>query len=159
MPTLQDLRGSIPELRDLDDNTAVEYIRRIHYPDRTADEIGSRLGVKPVAPTVAPRGILGAVNDTVIDFSNAAAGGVSSVGNFIAPGNRVSKYIQDNIVDAGKANQSDATRAEDARYAAAVARIDALLATFEHEARAVLARDGGADAARDLLAARYPGDG
>ena len=118
MPTLQDLRSSIPELRDLDDNTAVEYIRRVHYPDRTAEEIGSRLGVKPVAPTVAPRGVLGAVNDTVIDFSNAAAGGVSSVGNFIAPGNRVSKFIQQNIVEAGKANQSDATRAEDARYAA-----------------------------------------
>jgi N12 class adenine-specific DNA methylase len=116
MPTLQELRTSIPELTGLDDSTAVEYIRRIHYPDRTAAEIGSRLGVKPAAPSVKPRSIPAAVNDTVIDFSNAVAGGVASIGNFVSPGNRVSKFIQDDIIQAGRANQSDATQAEDARY-------------------------------------------
>ncbi len=68
-----------------------------------------------VAPK--PRSIPAAVNDTVIDFGNAVAGGVSSAASFVSPGNRMSKYIDKNIIEAGRASQSDATRAEDARYA------------------------------------------
>ena len=60
---------------------------------------------------------LGAVaNDTVIEVANAAAGGVSSVANFIQPGNAVSKWIDKNIVESGEAKQSDAVKAEKQKF-------------------------------------------
>lgn len=116
MATIAELREKLPELRGLDDETAVRYVQRVYYPSRSPDEVASALGYKAPPPPAQPRGMAAAVNDTVIDFANAAAGGVSAAGNFIAPGNPVSGYIDKNIIEAGKASQSDATRAEDARY-------------------------------------------
>ena len=62
------------------------------------------------------RGLLSVANDTVIELANAAAGGVKSVGDFVAPGNAVSAFIDENIIKAGEANQSDVVKAEKARY-------------------------------------------
>lgn len=58
------------------------------------------------------------LNDTVIEAGNAVAGAVKSVGDFLAPGNRVSEFIDTNIIKAGEANQSDAVKAEKAKYRA-----------------------------------------
>ncbi|MBQ1765098.1 MAG: hypothetical protein IIZ92_19675, partial [Aquincola sp.] len=64
-----------------------------------------------------PSRSLGAVlNDTVIEAGNAVAGAVGSAANFVAPGNRVSQFIDQNIVKAGEAAQSDAVKAEKARF-------------------------------------------
>jgi hypothetical protein len=59
-----------------------------------------------------PRSGLEAVNDTVIEFANAAAGGVSSAANFIKPGNAVSGWIDKNIVQAGEAKQTPVVQAQ-----------------------------------------------
>lgn len=61
------------------------------------------------------RTIAAAINDTVIEVANAAAGGVSSAANFVKPGNDVSQWIDKNIVKSGEEKQSDAVKAEKQR--------------------------------------------
>lgn len=61
------------------------------------------------------RSIGAALNDTVIEIANAAAGGVSSAANFVKPGNAASKWIDENIVKAGEEKQSDVVKAEKQR--------------------------------------------
>lgn len=53
------------------------------------------------------RGLFEAVNDNVIEFANAAAGGVSALANFVKPGNAVSGFIDENIIKSGEQKQSD----------------------------------------------------
>lgn len=62
---------------------------------------------KPVPRT---RSLIEAANDYVIEGANAAAGGVSSAANFLVPGNKVSSYIDENIIKAGEAKQSDVVK-------------------------------------------------
>lgn len=59
-----------------------------------------------------PRSGLEAVNDTVIEVANAAAGGISSAANFVKPGNAVSGWIDKNIIQAGEAKQSPVVQAQ-----------------------------------------------
>lgn len=66
---------------------------------------------------VQKRSIPAAVNDTVIEFANAAAGSVASAGEFVSPGNRVSKFIKEEIIRKGEESQSDEVKAEKARLA------------------------------------------
>jgi hypothetical protein len=62
------------------------------------------------------RSLWAAINDTVIEGANAAAGTASAVANFVRPGNAASQWIDKNIVEAGEAAQSDVVKAEKARY-------------------------------------------
>lgn len=62
------------------------------------------------------RKALEAVNDTVIEVANAAAGGISSAANFVKPGNAVSGWIDKNIIQAGEAKQSPVVQAEKQRF-------------------------------------------
>lgn len=66
-------------------------------------------------PPVQPRGMFGAVNDTVIELANAAAGGVKAASDFISPGNPVSRFIDGQIIKPGEESQSDQVKAEKAR--------------------------------------------
>lgn len=69
----------------------------------------TREEIKARAPE---RGVMGAINDNVIEVANAAAGGVSSIANMVSPGNRVSKFIDEEIIKPGEAAQSDQVKAE-----------------------------------------------
>lgn len=70
---------------------------------------------------------IGAVlNDTVISIANAAAGGVAAAGDAISPGNRFSKFIDENIVKAGEASQSDVVKAGREKFQREVAAADGL---------------------------------
>lgn len=62
------------------------------------------------------RSLWSAINDTVIEGANAAAGTASATGNFVRPGNAASKWIDKNIIEVGEANQTDVVKAEKARY-------------------------------------------
>ena len=74
--------------------------------------------VQPVAAPVQPkRSLWTAINDNVIEVANAAAGNASAVANFVRPGNAASQWIDKNFIEAGNAKQSDAVKAEKARYA------------------------------------------
>ncbi len=50
MPTLDDIRSQIPAIQGWDDQSAVEYLQRVYYPDRKPEELSSALGVKPPPP-------------------------------------------------------------------------------------------------------------
>lgn len=116
MPSLAELRARLPQIRELDDSDALTFIQRAYYPGRTVDELGAALGVEPPAPPV-PRRNLGAVaNDTVIEVANAAAGGLGAAADFVAPGNSLSRGIND-FVKSGEASQSDAVKTEKQRFA------------------------------------------
>lgn len=124
MPTLQDLRARLPLLEGLDDESAVLAIQQAYYPSVPVEAVAQRLGYTPPKPSDQPlpeRSMLAAVNDTVIEAGNAVAGGVGSVANFVAPGNAVSSFIDENIIRPGKENQSDRKKAIDARLAADLA--------------------------------------
>lgn len=71
--------------------------------------------------------IAAGVNDLVIETANAAAGGVSAAANFVRPGNAVSGWIDKNIVEAGEASQSDATKAAKQRFRDGVSGADGVL--------------------------------
>jgi hypothetical protein len=70
-------------------------------------------------PENAPRGFLGAANDTVINFSNAAAGGVGAIADFVAPGNFVSKGI-DAFIEDGRSKLSLQERLSQDRFSQAL---------------------------------------
>lgn len=91
------------------------------YPEYSVDEIKAALNWTPIK-----RSAFAAVNDTVIEGANAVAGGVKAVGDFIAPGNAVSSFIDENIIKAGEAKQSDAVKAEKARLASEVQAADGI---------------------------------
>lgn len=84
-------------------------------------------GEAPEAPAKpAERNAFAVVNDTVIEIANAAAGGVASAAEFVAPGNRFSRAIQRDIIEKGEASQSDVVKAEKARLREEVEQADGL---------------------------------
>jgi hypothetical protein len=104
------------------DDEILGALQATKYPDYSVDELKAALGWKPVK-----RSAFAAVNDTVIEGANAVAGGVKAVGDFIAPGNAVSSFIDENIIKAGEAKQSDEVKAEKARLASEVQNADGML--------------------------------
>lgn len=62
------------------------------------------------------RGVFGAVNDTMIEIANAAAGGVGAVASFFSPGNAFSEGVKE-FIRSGEESQSDVVKAEKARLA------------------------------------------
>jgi hypothetical protein len=109
VPTINDYRNKFPSLRELDDTALIARVAEVQGVP--AEDVMAHMGYKPKA-----RGMLSALNDTVIEGANAAAGFAKSVGDFVAPGNPVSEFIDENIIKAGEAKQSDVVKAEKARY-------------------------------------------
>lgn len=78
-------------------------------------------------PAPKKRTLAAIANDTAIEVANAAAGGVSSAANFVRPGNAFSNWIDQNIVQAGEASQSDAVKAEKQRLQQGIANADGVM--------------------------------
>lgn len=78
-------------------------------------------------PPPKKRTLAAIANDTAIEVANAAAGGVSSAANFVRPGNSFSNWIDQNIVQAGEASQSDAVKAEKQRLQQGIANADGVM--------------------------------
>lgn len=93
-----------------------------------------------VPPPPMPRSLAAVANDTVIETGNAIAGAVGSIGNIIAPGNRVSQYIDENIVKAGREAQSDVVKASNRQYEQDIAQADGVMGELGAVARKI-ARD------------------
>ena len=88
-------------------------------------------GEDPPAPAAAPKPGFGAralskANDLVIETANAAAGGVGAVADFVSPGNRVSKFIDEKIIKPGEAAQSDETKVAKQRFQQDVEQADGI---------------------------------
>lgn len=104
MATLDQIRQKFPSARDLSDN---EIIARLS--DNTGvpyEQVAQRFGFTKDTSS----GFFGGAQDVVIEAANAAAGLVGSVGEFISPGNRVSRAIQENIIEPGEARQTVPTQ-------------------------------------------------
>lgn len=108
---IREFRSKFPQYGDLSDGELVDALHRRFYSDMPRSAVAESLGVK--APT---RSLMAVANDTVIEAANAVAGGVGSVADFVSPGNRVSKFIDENIVRPGEESQSDAVKAEKQRF-------------------------------------------
>lgn len=91
-------------------------------PDGQTSAIDAFLNPPPKKRTLAA-----IANDTAIEVANAAAGGISSAANFVRPGNAVSNWIDQNIVQAGEASQSDAVKAEKQRMQQDIANADGVM--------------------------------
>ncbi len=79
------------------------------------------------SPGPRSRSPFAVANDTVIEAANAVAGGVGSVANFVAPGNRVSRFIDENIIKPGEKSQSDIVKAEKQQFSSDIAAADGLI--------------------------------
>lgn len=114
---IKQIKQARPEWSTLSDSQVVDMVHQLDYPDLTRDQVAQGLGVKLEAPkgaAPAERPLFSlsqgsALNDYVTEGVNAAAGGVSSAANFIVPGNRVSKAI-DQFVEDSQANFTDVAR-------------------------------------------------
>jgi hypothetical protein len=83
--------------------------------EQAASDDWWKAGTPVDQPKPRTRGLVEALNDNVIEFANAAAGGVSSAANFLSPGNKLSSFIDENIIKSGEQKQSDVVRAEKQR--------------------------------------------
>lgn len=100
MATFDQIRSRFPSARGLSDNEIVDKLSRI--TQLPYEDVAQRFGFTEKTST----GFLGGVNDLIIEAGNAAAGIASGVGEFVAPGNRFSRGIQENIIEPGEAKQS-----------------------------------------------------
>ena len=106
--TIEALRKRYPGYSD---DEILTGLQATQYPEYSIGEIKSAIGYKP-----PKRSLMAVANDTVIEAANAAAGGVSSAAEFVSPGNRFSDFIDENIIQAGEAKQSDAVKDEKQRF-------------------------------------------
>lgn len=100
MATFDQIRSRFPSARGLSDNEIVEKlsgITKLPYED-----VAQRFGYTEKTPT----SFFGGANDLAIEAANSAAGMVSGIGEFVSPGNRFSKGIQENIIAPGEAKQT-----------------------------------------------------
>jgi hypothetical protein len=100
MATFDQIRSKFPSARGLSDNEIVEKlsgITKLPYED-----VAQRFGYTEKTPT----SFFGGANDLAIEAANSAAGMVSGIGEFVSPGNRFSKGIQENIIAPGEAKQT-----------------------------------------------------
>lgn len=96
MPSLQDLRAKLPDLEGLDDRNAIEYIREVYYPDRTAEHLAQRLGVKPAAPPVEDAGLVSRAKDVGVSLLKSTIGVPETMVGLadIPTGGRVGKFLE-----------------------------------------------------------------
>jgi hypothetical protein len=96
MLSIEAIREQYPEgTKDLSDAEIIFRVSKSTGLD--AVQVAKDFGIED--PENAPRGFLGAANDTAINFGNAVAGGVGAVADFVAPGNRFSKAVDEFVED------------------------------------------------------------
>jgi hypothetical protein len=100
MPTIAQIRERFPSAKNLTDGQIVDKLAQL--TQTPFEEVAGRFGMYEDTP----RGMLGATNDYMIEAANSAAGLVSSIGNMVSPGNRVSSFIEDEFIKPGEARQS-----------------------------------------------------
>lgn len=105
--------------RDLFQEAGIEFT-----PTVTGRDLFEEAGIKYEPSTRTPFAV---ANDTVIEAANAVAGGVGSIANFVSPGNRVSRFIDENIIKPGEQSQSDSVKAEKQQFASDIAAADGFM--------------------------------
>lgn len=104
MATLDQIRQQFPSARGLSDNEIIDRLsQRSGLP---YERVAAQFGITKDTSS----GFFGGAQDVAIEAANAAAGLVGSVGEFVAPGNRFSAGIRENIIEPGEARQTVPTQ-------------------------------------------------
>ncbi|XVJ69965.1 MAG: PLxRFG domain-containing protein [Rhizobacter sp.] len=91
---IQEARQRLPELAGLSDESALNVIHEVYYPDMDKATLGARLGLKLAEPTAPERSTLRAMGDTAIHFGRGAVSGVRMMSDLAGADNKVSAGLR-----------------------------------------------------------------
>ena len=104
MYDFDEIRKRFPSAQGLSENQIVERLaQRSGLP---YEQVAAQFGITKDTSS----GFFGGAQDVVIEAANAAAGLVGSASEFVSPGNRFSRAIQENIIEPGRARQTVPTQ-------------------------------------------------
>ena len=103
MATIDQFRQKFPKARGLSDNQIIA--RLSEKTGLPYEDIAARFGFTEDSSS----GFLGGTNDLGIELANSAAGLVGAGAEFVSPGNRFSRGIQENFIKPGEDAQTVAT--------------------------------------------------
>lgn len=104
MYNFDEIRKRFPSAQGLSENQIVE--RLAQNSGVPYEQVAAQFGITKDTSS----GFFGGAQDVVIEAANAAAGLVGSASEFVSPGNRFSRAIQENIVEPGEARQTVPTQ-------------------------------------------------
>lgn len=113
---LEEARKRIPELNGLSDESAVNVIHEVYYPDMDKAALAGRLGYKMAPPPAPERSAARAVGDLGLQFAGGAVSGVRMMADIAGAGNKVSGTLR-TAEEALREWQSAAAKADQARVA------------------------------------------
>lgn len=91
---LQDARKKLPELEGLSDESALNVIHQVYYPNMDKADLASRLGYKAPEAPVPERSTMRAVGDLATQFGTGAVSGVRMMTDMFGADNRVSQGLR-----------------------------------------------------------------
>ena len=104
MYNFDEIRKRFPSAQGLSENQIVE--RLASASGVPYEQVAAQFGITKDTSS----GFFGGAQDVVIEAANAAAGLVGSASEFVSPGNRFNRAIQENIIEPGRARQTVPTQ-------------------------------------------------
>lgn len=104
MYNFDEIRKRFPSAQGLSENQIVE--RLAQNSGVPYEQVAAQFGITKDTSS----GFFGGAQDVVIEAANAAAGLVGSASEFVSPGNRFNRAIQENIIEPGRARQTVPTQ-------------------------------------------------
>ena len=104
MYNFDEIRKRFPSAQGLSENQIVE--RLAQNSGVPYEQVAAQFGITKDTSS----GFFGGAQDVVIEAANAAAGLVGSASEFVSPGNRFNRAIQENIIEPGVARQTVPTQ-------------------------------------------------
>jgi len=108
MLSFDEIRSQYEDAKDLSDNEIISRLAKAS--NLPIEQVAWSFGIDNAAK--APRSALEAANDTVVNFGNAAIGGVKAAIDFVSPGSRVSSALE-GVMESGNRTKSLPTRIAD----------------------------------------------
>lgn len=113
---LNEARKRLPELAGLSDESALNVIHEVYYPNMDKAALAGRLGYKPPAPPAPERSMLRAVGDLGLQTVGGAVSGVRMMTDIAGADNAVSTGLR-SAEDALRELQSATAKADQQRIA------------------------------------------
>lgn len=115
MLSFDEIRSQYEDAKDLSDNEIISRLAKAS--NLPIEQVAWSFGIDNAAK--APRSALEVANDTVVNFGNAAIGGVKAAIDFVSPGSRVSNALE-GVIESGNRTKSLSTRIADERLGQAL---------------------------------------
>ena len=113
---LNEARKRLPELAGLSDESALNVIHQVYYPNMDRAALADRLGFKAAPPPVPERSMARAAGDLGLQFAGGAVSGVRMMSDLFGADNAVSGGLR-GAEDALRELQSAAAKADQQRIA------------------------------------------